>query len=369
MNRLLLFLSLLLLGLISFLCIRNHAPAIEINLATRTSTALYGEGLDWAEATMDGRELVLTGVAPSAELRETANQLASSILGVRSVDNRITVAVKAPEVIPAPEAASPTADYSTEFLLRDNDVVLTGMVPDQETHEKLIGIAEQRFGTQNVMDQLEIQSGAPDGWHQSIEALLTQLYALKEGSALIVNTEMTISGSTSSETIRERLETSISNSLHADFHASYDIDVVEPKPEVIPKPEPEPEITIQESALSCQKRFNDLLEDQRIQFKFNSSEINSESHELLDNLVEAANECPDVNIEIGGHTDSQGSEAYNSELSGQRAAAVGRYLTGHGIRVDRLIAVGFGELSPIASNGSVEGRAKNRRIEFKVMGK
>ncbi len=370
MNRLLLLLSLLLLGLITFLCIRNHAPAIEENLTTRTSTALYGEGLDWAQASMDGRELILSGIAPSAELRETAGVVASRILGVRSVDNQITVEIEKPVITPTPEAAPPPADYRTQFILRDGNIILTGMVPDQAAHEKLVGIAEQRFGTPNVRDQLEIEPGAPDGWHQSAEVLLTQLYALEEGTADIVNTEMSVTGTATSETVRDRLETTISSGLHTDFQTSYDIAVLEPEPEPIlaQEPEPEPELQIQESAINCQNRFDDLLADQRIQFNFNSADINPDSHGLLDKLVEAANECPDVKIEIGGHTDSQGSEAYNSELSGQRAASVGRYLTGHGIQVDRLMAVGFGELSPIATNGSVEGRAKNRRIEFKVVG-
>ncbi len=370
MNRLLLLLSLLLLGLITFLCIRNHAPAIEENLATRTNTALYGEGLDWAQASMDGRELILSGIAPSAELRDTAGVVASRILGVRSVDNQITVAIEKPVIAPSPEAAPPPADYRTQFILRDANIVLTGMVPDQAAHEKLVGIAEQRFGTPNVRDQLEIAPGAPDGWHQSAEVLLTQLYALEEGTADIINTEMSVTGTATSENVRDRLEATISGALHTDFQTSYDIAVLEPEPEPVltQESEPEPELQIQESAINCQNRFDDLLADQRIQFNFNSAEINPDSHGLLDKLVEAANECPNVKIEIGGHTDSQGSEAYNSELSGQRAASVGRYLTGHGIRVDRLMAVGFGELSPIATNGSVEGRAKNRRIEFKVVG-
>jgi OOP family OmpA-OmpF porin len=84
--------------------------------------------------------------------------------------------------------------------------------------------------------------------------------------------------------------------------------------------------------------------------------------------MEIAGKCPDASIEIGGHTDSDGSEAYNKRLSQSRASAVKSYLTNKGMSENRLTAVGYGELDPVANNGTKEGKAKNRRIEFKVKG-
>jgi outer membrane protein OmpA-like peptidoglycan-associated protein len=71
-----------------------------------------------------------------------------------------------------------------------------------------------------------------------------------------------------------------------------------------------------------------------------------------------------VNIEVAGHTDSRGSDAYNIKLSQRRAEAVRDYLISKGIAADRLSAKGYGESQPVADNATDEGRFKNRRVEL-----
>ena len=72
-------------------------------------------------------------------------------------------------------------------------------------------------------------------------------------------------------------------------------------------------------------------------------------------------------IEIAGHTDSRGADAYNLDLSKRRANAVYNYFTANGIEQSRVIAVGFGESKPVDTNETTEGRKNNRRVEFKVL--
>ena len=74
----------------------------------------------------------------------------------------------------------------------------------------------------------------------------------------------------------------------------------------------------------------------------------------------------DTNIEIQGHTDSKGSEAYNQDLSVQRARAVSYYLTDKGVTSDRLTVKGFGETLPKYENDTEDGRTQNRRVEFLI---
>lgn len=74
----------------------------------------------------------------------------------------------------------------------------------------------------------------------------------------------------------------------------------------------------------------------------------------------------DVNLVINGHTDSQGSDAYNQDLSERRAASVRAFMITHGGDASKLTSVGYGESKPIADNGTKEGRAKNRRVELSV---
>jgi outer membrane protein OmpA-like peptidoglycan-associated protein len=99
-------------------------------------------------------------------------------------------------------------------------------------------------------------------------------------------------------------------------------------------------------------------------FDVNSANIRPESEEYLNKVVETLKKFPNTKIEIHGHTDSSGPEAYNQQLSQRRAESVRLYLLRHGIEPDRVVAKGFGESMPIASNATPEGRQKNRRIEF-----
>ena len=101
-------------------------------------------------------------------------------------------------------------------------------------------------------------------------------------------------------------------------------------------------------------------------FDFDRSDLQPVSFVELDRLV-AYLEHNLVKIEIGGHTDNQGGEAYNDKLSQDRAKAVYDYLVSRGIPAERLSYRGYGMRNPIADNSTEEGRAANRRTEFKII--
>ena len=100
-----------------------------------------------------------------------------------------------------------------------------------------------------------------------------------------------------------------------------------------------------------------------VHFAFDSAQLNSEGMSALDAAVPAINASPSNSISVVGHTDSTGSDAYNSDLSLRRARSVIDYLSAHGVNANRLRAVGMGESDPVASNDTREGRAMNRRVE------
>ena len=91
------------------------------------------------------------------------------------------------------------------------------------------------------------------------------------------------------------------------------------------------------------------------------------SFPLLDEVVGVMTDAPDIRIAVHGHTDSRGSAAYNKELSLKRARSVAKYLTDKGVAPGRLEAQGFGPEKPLAPNDTDEGRARNRRVEFKIL--
>jgi outer membrane protein OmpA-like peptidoglycan-associated protein len=102
-------------------------------------------------------------------------------------------------------------------------------------------------------------------------------------------------------------------------------------------------------------------------FEFNSYELMSKSKIELNKLVELLQKNPQISIEIGGHTDNQGSQSYNQTLSENRAKSVYTYIVNQGVSPDRLSYKGYNYSQPLATNDTPEGRAKNRRTEFKII--
>ena len=101
-------------------------------------------------------------------------------------------------------------------------------------------------------------------------------------------------------------------------------------------------------------------------FGFDKADLSADAKGNLDKLVTVLNSYVDTNIELQGHTDSKGSEAYNQTLSEKRAAIVSGYLAEKGINTTRVTIKGFGETVPKYENETEEGRAQNRRVEFLI---
>lgn len=104
-----------------------------------------------------------------------------------------------------------------------------------------------------------------------------------------------------------------------------------------------------------------------IYFDFDKYEVKQESYLEMDRVVEFLNQNPAIKVEISAHTDASGSDEYNMSLSQKRAQSVVDYLINKGINSERLIAKGYGETKPVADNETEEGRAKNRRVEMRIM--
>lgn len=104
-----------------------------------------------------------------------------------------------------------------------------------------------------------------------------------------------------------------------------------------------------------------------VTFATNQSVIQPQFQPTLDQVAQTLAEYPKTMIDVLGHTDSDGSEAYNQALSERRAQSVSSYLGSHGIAAVRMTATGYGETRPIASNETPDGKASNRRVEIKIV--
>jgi outer membrane protein OmpA-like peptidoglycan-associated protein len=106
---------------------------------------------------------------------------------------------------------------------------------------------------------------------------------------------------------------------------------------------------------------------ENITFGFDRSDLQPQFYSVLDRVAGTLTEYNQTIVEVAGHTDSKGTDAYNQALSERRAAAVGNYLMSKGLMRDRFILVGAGESRPVASNDTDAGRAQNRRVEITLV--
>jgi len=231
-------------------------------------------------------------------------------------------------------------------------LTLTGYVPDNNIHAALVAAAGRKFFKEKVVDNLKASVGAPAGFANAVVPALGALSRLSTGTLVVSDREVKLSG----DALHEAAAVQIRAGLGKDFPQGWQF-----KPEISVKPPAAPV-----DATVCQQLFADLLGQARIRFESGKADIVADSAGLLDRLIETALRCPNTNIEIAGHTDSDGEEPSNQALSEKRAQAVTDYLVKAGLPANRFSAVGYGSTQPIAGNDNDQGRAQNRRIDFVV---
>jgi OOP family OmpA-OmpF porin len=231
-------------------------------------------------------------------------------------------------------------------------LTLTGYVPDNSVHAALVAAASRKFFNEKVVDNLKASVGAASGFAGAVAPALGALSRLSTGTLVVTDREVKLSG----DAFYDAAAVQIRSGLGKDFPQGWQF-----KPEISVKPAAAPV-----DATVCQQLFSDLLGKGTIRFESGRSVIDADSAGLLDRLIETALRCPSANIEIAGHTDGDGEDAYNQALSEKRAQSVVDYLVKAGLPADRFTAAGYGSTQPIASNETDEGKAQNRRIEFVV---
>jgi OOP family OmpA-OmpF porin len=104
-----------------------------------------------------------------------------------------------------------------------------------------------------------------------------------------------------------------------------------------------------------------------VNFDFDRAEIRPDARPILDQAAERLRQCGSERLQVEGHTDSIGADAYNQDLSERRARSVRDYLVSKGVNAGRISAAGFGESRPISTNDTPEGRSLNRRVEVRFL--
>jgi OmpA-OmpF porin, OOP family len=260
---------------------------------------------------------------------------------------------------PPPEASGgeTESEETPEFvatLSPEGQAQLRGRLSSERERTVIDSYAEALFGAEATDQAARLDDSLPDGWSLRVMAGLDALAYLSHGVVRVGPDTMSLSGKTGREDAAAEIAGLLSERL--EDGADYEIDVVyeEALDPLSGLPTPE----------ECVKKLNTVLAVQKITFEPGSAEIDQSGVAIIDQLAEILRDCQTVQMEIGGHTDSQGREVMNTRLSQERADAVLTAIMARRVLTSNLTAKGYGEASPIADNDTEEGREANRRIEF-----
>ncbi len=236
---------------------------------------------------------------------------------------------------------------------RGGGIAMSGYVPDAAAREAIFDAAHRKFGSVEISGDLVFAAGAPDGFVDAATAALQALSRLAGGHVEVVDNAVTVQGLVYQPAAVDDITDMLSQALPDGFTG--DATGVETRQEEQPV-----------AASDCRDQLQAVLQTGRIAFDGAQAEIAADSVGVLDRVSAAIARCPDASIEVGAHSDSEGSTARNRDRTQARADAIVDFLVSAGIKRERLAAVGYGEKNPVADNTTAAGKAANQRIEFSV---
>ena len=259
----------------------------------------------------------------------------------------------APET-PEDDAAIPEM---VATLSPEGQVQIRGPVISPRAQRTLQTIAYAFFGSEDVYLSTKLQDNLPEGWMVRSLASLAGLSKLNSGIATVSPNAIDIIGLTgrrSAKTdIAQILIDRLGDGAEFELEVTY-LEELDPLARML-------------NGAECVAEITDLASQNKIKFEPGSATLDGDSRDTVQAIAEVFERCLEAPIEIGGHTDSQGREEMNLNLSKGRAEAVLTALRGARVKLKSLTAEGYGETQPIADNGTEEGREANRRIEFRLV--
>jgi|GEM_PF-73111 len=264
-------------------------------------------------------------------------------------------------VLTEPETGPVSPAGPPEFIATLGDggaVQLRGRVASEQDRTIAETLARARFGTRNVYAPLRLDPALPTSWAVRTLAGLEALDQLADGRVVVRPDVVTVAGSTGDKGASAEISRLLSEKLGEAEDFRVNVKYEESLDPVAAMPTPQ----------ECVADVNAVMAQSKISFAPGSAEIERASATTVDRIADILKTCPDVAMEIGGYTDSQGREEMNQALSQRRAEAVVSALLARRVLTTNLKAFGYGEAAPIADNDTEDGREANRRIEFSLVG-
>lgn len=259
-----------------------------------------------------------------------------------------------------PEKAQVTAgpvEFTAALDPKSHQAELRGRLGDDRMQAAVASFAKAHFGVSKVYVATLLDPTLPDGWTERVLAGLQALAALDSGKLLVRADTVEISGVSGSKTASDTISQILSDRLGQGKTFKVDVTYDKALDPMAGLPTPQ----------ECLERVDAVQTSGKITFDPGLAELDAGSSAVMDKLALALKNCGALRLEIGGHTDAQGSTQGNLALSQARAEAVMTALQARMVDISGMRAVGYGEGVPIADNGTDEGREANRRIEFHLI--
>lgn len=309
-----------------FSSLSRFSPFVAALLAAGLvgSGAAYAQNTGGATVTPLGNGTVATAALPATQNAGAASGSASGTV----------VHGTAGTLAPPPANATP------------GQVVVGGKVPDEATKAAVLQKLRDTYGAANVVDQIEVGDVAtPPNWSANVQKLLgAQLKQISKGQLKINGTQIEMKGEVHNEAQRQQLASDMANTLNPTYTIKNGLRV----------------------SASEQGVLDQTLANRTIEFETGSATLTPQGKLILDQMAAALSKMQNRTVDIIGHTDNSGNRTSNIALSQARADAVKGYLITKSILPQQMTTTGVGPDQPIAPNDTADGRARNRRIEFRV---
>lgn len=235
---------------------------------------------------------------------------------------------------------------SLSSLVLAEPIVVEGVVPNESSKQAILAKMYSVYGSDQVIDKIKVKPvSAPNGWSDSVTKIITaDLKKVKQGKLSVRGTEVELMGKMLNQNDIQPTTANFQNMIQIPYRLNIQLSVNQAEQQII----------------------DDALKNRIIEFESGSVILAASGTKILDEMAVALNKVAGKKVKIIGHTDSSGSPAKNLILSQERAATVKKYLTEKNVPTDYLTVEGLGSTQPVADNTTIDGRKKNRRIEFEV---
>ena len=226
-------------------------------------------------------------------------------------------------------------------------IVVEGAVPNEASKQAILLKMQSIYGADQVVDKIQVRPvSAPNGWSDSVSRVITpDLKKISQGQLRVKGTQVDLTGKMADPSQIQPTTSTFQSLVQQPYRLTAQLSVNQAE----------------------QKIIDDALKNRIIEFESGSAILTDAGNKILDEMVVALTKVGAKKVKIIGHTDSSGDANTNTVLSQERAMAVQNYLVSKSIAVERLSTAGKGSSQPVADNSTVEGRKKNRRIEFEVL--